>query len=224
MDQFAAAFGRRDHALLIDCRSLGIKLISLATLDAAIVVCDTNVKHNLTSSAYNERRAECERGVELLSKRLPGIRSLRDVSVSDFQKNENALPELIRRRCRHIVTENGRTLQAAGALAIGDREHLGNVMGDSHASLRDDYEVSCRELDMMVDIALGASGVFGARMTGGGFGGCTINIVRTDAVDEFSKTIKRQYREATNIEAGVYVFSADDGAREEVKSQVCERA
>ena len=219
MDQLTATLGRKDHALLIDCRSLEVKPISLAKLNAAIVVCNTNVKHDLASSAYNERRAECERGVEILSKKLPHVRALRDVSVADFEKYENDLPEPIRRRCRHVITENDRTVKAAKALENGDREALGELMKQSHESLKNDYEVSSRELDLMVGIARRCDAVFGARMTGGGFGGCTINIVRSEAVEEFSGKIRKEYRLATQIDPDVYVVKADDGARAERASE-----
>jgi galactokinase len=215
MDQFAATFGRKDHALLIDCRSLETKQIPLRNLNAAIVVCNTNVKHQLMSSAYNQRRAECEQGVEMLRQCLPGIRALRDVSVADFGKCENELPDLVRRRCRHIVTENDRTLRAAQALQDGERELLGSLMRQSHESLRSDYEVSCRELDLMVEIASRQEGVFGARMTGGGFGGSTINIVRADELNSFTQTVAGEYRSATKINPDIYVVEADDGARED---------
>lgn len=219
MDQLAATSGRKRHAMLIDCRSLEVKQIPLANLSAAIVVCNTNVKHELASSAYNQRRTECEQGVELLQKFLPGIRALRDVSVGDFEKYQDELPEPIVRRCRHVVTENERTLKAAEALAGGDREMLGELMWQSHESLKDDYEVSCRELDTMVEIARGQEGTLGARMTGGGFGGCTINIVRDDAVENFRRTVTEEYRAATAIEPQIYVVKADDGAREEIVSE-----
>ena len=215
MDQFAATFGRKHHALLIDCRSLKTKQISLRNLNAAIVVCNTNVKHQLAASAYNQRRAECEQGVELLRQRLPDIRALRDVSVADFEKYEHELPDPVRRRCRHIVTENERALRAAQALEHGDREHLGKLMRQSHESLRIDYEVSCRELDLMVEIASRQEGVFGARMTGGGFGGCTINLVRKEKLKSFTETVAADYRAATQIAPAIYVVRADDGAREE---------
>ena len=215
MDQFAAAFGRKHHALLIDCRSLKTKQISLRNLNAAIVVCNTNVKHELASSLYNQRRAECEQGVELLRQRLPDIRALRDVSVTSFAAYENELPEPVRRRCRHIVTENDRTVRAASALERGDREQLGKLMRQSHESLRKDYEVSCRELDLMVEIASRHAAVLGARMTGGGFGGCTINIVRADELKSLAQTVAEEYRAATQIDPDIYVVSADDGAREE---------
>ena len=218
MDQFTATFGRRKNALLIDCRSLATKQIPLTKVNAEIVVCNTNVKHELGSSAYNQRRAECEQGVELLRKFLPEIRALRDVSVAQFEKYENGLPALVRRRCRHVVTENERTLTAAKALERGDGEQLGQLMRQSHKSLKDDYEVSCPELDAMVEIACRQRGTFGARMTGGGFGGCTINIVRADAVPDFMCAVTQEYRLATEIDPEVFLVKADDGAREEVAS------
>jgi galactokinase len=215
MDQLTATLGQREHALLIDCRSFDVRPISLRKINAAIVVCNTNVKHDLASSAYNQRREECERGVELLSRSLPGIRALRDVTVADFEAHGNELPEPIRRRCRHVVTENARTLRAADAVEQGDSAGLGQLMNESHASLRDDYEVSSRELDVMVEIATGNTAVFGARMMGGGFGGCTINLVRPDAVKEFCRLIDDRYRAATGKESEIYVVDSDDGAREE---------
>jgi galactokinase len=215
MDQLAVTLGRKHHALLIDCRSLETKQIALANLNAAIVVCNTNVKHELASSAYNQRRLECEQGVELLRSFLPDIQALRDVSVAQFEKHEDELPEPLRRRCRHVITENARTLKAAEALERGDRETLGELMHESHESLRTDYEVSCRELDLMVEIASRHDGVLGARMTGGGFGGCTINIVRNDELRSFAKTVGEEYRAATGSDPNVYVVKADDGVREE---------
>jgi galactokinase len=220
MDQLTAVLGRKEHALLIDCRSLEAKPISLAHLKATMVVCNTNVKHDLASSAYNERRAECERGVEHFRQKLPHIRSLRDVTLDQFRKYEGDLPDPVRRRCRHVITENDRTLKAAEALRAGDRETLGSLMKASHESLRDDYEVSSRELDAMVGIALRHEAVIGARMTGGGFGGCTINVVRPDAVEDFSAFVRAEYRAATTIEPDVYVVNADEGAREEIVNVV----
>jgi galactokinase len=216
MDQLTSVLGRKEHALLIDCRSLEATPISLGNLKATMVVCNTNVKHDLASSAYNERRAECERGVELLRQKLPNIRSLRDVTLDEFLKYESELPEPVRRRCRHVVTENDRTLKAAGALQSGDLERLGMLMNASHESLRSDYEVSSPELDAMVEIAWRHDTVFGARMTGAGFGGCTINVVRPDAVDDFSEFVRNEYRSATGIESEISVVTADEGAREEI--------
>jgi galactokinase len=214
MDQFIAALGRAGHALLIDCRSLEAKLIPFDTSEVAVVICDTRVKHELSSSEYNTRRAECERGVEILREHLPGIRALRDVSVAELERLAHHLPDVIRRRCRHVVTENERTLAAAGAIERGEMDEMGRLMDRSHRSLRDDYEVSCRELDLLVDIAGNHGGVIGARMTGGGFGGCTVNLVRRDSLEEFQRVVSEEYARATNIQAGIYVSAAGDGAQE----------
>lgn len=214
MDQLASAFGRAGHAILIDCRSLEIKYVPLLLGDAAMVVCNSNVKHELASSEYNTRRAECERGVEILQSEMPEIKSLRDVEPEEFLKYEYKLPETVRKRCRHVITENARTLAAVSALKEGDLTELGNLMFASHASLRDDYEVSCAELDKLVEIARESQGVFGARMTGGGFGGCTINLVRRDRLEEFEENIVREYKTAFGFEPTVYMVEAADGARE----------
>ena len=214
MDQFIAALGRAGHALLIDCRSLEAEFIPFDTSQVTVVICDTRVKHELASSEYNTRRAECERGVEILRESLPGIRALRDVSVAEFEQYEGRLPEVVKRRCRHVVTENERTLAAAAALSRGDMPEMGRLMDRSHRSLRDDYQVSGRELDLLVDIAGNVGGVVGARMTGGGFGGCTVNLVRRDALEEFRQFVSDEYIRATNIEAGIYISEAGDGARE----------
>lgn len=214
MDQFTAALGRSNHALLIDCRSLETNYIPLDTSRVSVVICDTHVKHELASSEYNARRAECERGVEILRQVLPGVRALRDVSVADLQACEERLPEPIRRRCRHIVTENARTLAAANALSAGDLEGMGRLMFLAHDSLRDDYEVSCAELDLLVEIARSTKGVIGARMTGGGFGGCTVNLVLRTALEYFQDVVSREYRKVINIDPTMYVSEAGDGAKE----------
>jgi galactokinase len=219
MDQFIAALGRAGHALLIDCRSLEATQIPLDTSDTSVVVCDTNVKHELSSSEYNLRREECVRGVEMLREALPGIRALRDVSVEDFQTHAARLPDLIRRRCRHVVTENARTLAAADALREGRSDEMGRLMYRSHESLRDDYEVSCKELDTLVGIARGVAGVSGARMTGGGFGGCTVNLVRRDALEDFHRIIAEGYQQATGIAPTIYVSEACDGAKEVTRDE-----
>ncbi|HET6893535.1 MAG TPA: galactokinase, partial [Pyrinomonadaceae bacterium] len=189
MDQLTATLGKKDHALLIDCRSLETRQIPLNQLEVEIVVCNTNVKHELASSAYNQRRAECEQGVEILKQKLPSITSLRDVSIQDFAALEDDLPEPIRRRCRHVITENERTLRAAEACARGDKIELGSLMELSHESLRDDYEVSCFELDTIVELAWSHPAVFAARMTGGGFGGCSVNLVAPQQVSNFGDFI-----------------------------------
>ena len=211
MDQLTATLGQRDHALLIDCRSLQTKEIKLNQLDVQIVVCNTNVKHELASSAYNQRRAECEQGVKILKQKLPSIASLRDVSIQDFAALENDLPEPIRRRCRHVITENERTLRAAEACARGDKIELRRLMKLSHESLRDDYEVSCFELDTIVELAWSHPAVFGARMTGGGFGGCSVNLVAPQEVSNFGEFITDGYWKATGLKPEIFVVKADEG-------------
>jgi galactokinase len=214
MDQFISALGRQGNALLIDCRSLQATPVPLDLDDTIIAICDTNVKHKLAASAYNTRRAECEQAVELLRQHLTGIRALRDVRLPDFEQYQNFLPEVIRRRCRHVITENGRTLSAVEAMGANNAEGLGRLMESSHLSLRDDYEVSSRELDVMVEIAMSIEGVTGARMTGGGFGGCTVNLVRHEAFDEFRCRITDGYRAATGLTPTIYISGASDGASE----------
>jgi galactokinase len=188
--------------------------IPLNTAGTTIAICDTRVKHELSSSEYNTRRAECERGVELLSQWLPGIRSLRDVSLSDLQAHEAQLPEPVRSRCRHVVTENARTLNAADALRADNFGEMGQLMYASHVSLRDDYEVSSRELDVLVEIAASIEGVYGSRMTGGGFGGCTVNLLRREALEKFQEQIAAEYNKVSGTTATIYISEPGDGARE----------
>lgn len=214
MDQLTSLFGQKGHALLIDCRSLEIKPIPLDATNFEVAICDTRVKHNLASSEYNTRRAECERGVEILQPYLPGIHALRDVSVAEFELHQNMLPEPIKRRCRHVITENQRTLQSADALIKSDFETIGNLMYASHNSLRDDYEVSCDELDLLVEIASSIEGVAGARMTGGGFGGCTVNLVRREALETFQQTIADKYAAITGNAPAIYFSDPGSGAKE----------
>jgi len=214
MDQLTATLARRHHAMLIDCRTLATTYLPLDTSDAAVVVCDSGVKHDLAASEYNTRRAECELGVELLRQFIPRIRALRDVSADDFSKYETHLPEPVRRRCRHVITENQRTLDAAAALRSGNLEELGRQMVGSHLSLRHDYEVSCFELDTLVSAALLTDGVIGARMTGGGFGGATVNLVRRDAIEGFRDAISREYQSAKGVSPAIYLVEAGQGAEE----------
>jgi len=217
MDQFVASLGRAGHALLIDCRSLEAEAVPLDTAEVAIVVCDTGVKHELSSSEYNARREECARGVELLKESLPGVFELRDVSAEELARHARLLPEPINRRCRHVVTENERTLLAAGALRRGDLGETGRLMNESHESLRDDYEVSCRELDLLVETARSLPAVLGSRMTGGGFGGSTVSLVRRDALAEFEQTVSARYERETGAAPSILVTEAGAGAEELVK-------
>jgi len=211
MDQFISCFGESGHALMLDCRLLDYKLLALPA-NVKLVVCNTMVKHELASSEYNARRAECEAGVRLLRRQLPGIRSLRDVTASDLERFGGELPEVVLKRCRHVVSENARVVAAATALEREDLGSFGQLMRESHRSLRDDYEVSCEELDLMVEIANKAGGVYGARLTGGGFGGCTINLVKSDRVASFKETVAKGYAEGTGGEPEIYVCSAAQGA------------
>ena len=211
MDQFIACFGKAGHAVMLDCRSLESEALPIPE-DVKLVVCNTMVKHELASGEYNARREECEEGVRILSRRMDNVSSLRDVKVADLKKFRDELPPVVYRRCLHVTTENDRVKAAAGALRRRDLQTFGKLMYKSHESLRDDYEVSCRELDLMVELATQMSGVFGARMTGGGFGGCTINLVAKDAVDRFTRAIETAYAEATSHDPEIYICSAADGA------------
>lgn len=214
MDQYVATFGKSNNALLIDCRTLESTEIPVVLPNIDIVVWDTHVKHNLASSEYNIRRAQCEEGVRLLKQVIPNIQALRDVSKSQLDDYQDRLPEVIKRRCRHVITENARTLNAADALRTGDLNGMGMLMSESHISLRDDYEVSCRELDLMVELAQSASGVVGARMTGGGFGGCTVNLVLRDGVGEFCEKVLAGYQSETGVSPSAYIVTPSDGANE----------
>jgi len=211
MDQFIACFGEQDHALLLDCRNLEFELLPLPE-QARIVICNTMVKHQLAGGEYNRRRADCQEGVRLLQQTLPQIRALRDIDSSELNLFASAMPERIFRRCRHVVTENARVLDSAEALKQDDLGRLGELMYSSHMSLRDDYEVSCRELDLMVDAARQCAGVWGARMTGGGFGGCTVNLVQADGITVFQSEVARRYQAATGIHPAIYVCTPADGA------------
>ena len=214
MDQFVSANARAGHALLLDCRTLNYENVPLDTRNTAVVMCDSLVTHELASSEYNTRRNQCEQAVEIFKKFLPNIIKLRDVSISEFEKYAAELPEIIRRRARHIITENERTLNAATALKNNDLETFGKLMWASHASMRDDYEISCRELDILVEIARKINGVLGARMTGGGFGGSTVNLVKRDCLEEFKEKISTEYQQKTGIELKILVSEASEGASE----------
>lgn len=211
MDQFVSCFGKTDHALILDCRLLEYKLLALPA-HVKLVVCNTMVKHELANSAYNARRAECEEGVSLLRHQLPGVSSLRDVTTGDLERFGGELSDVLRKRCRHVVTENARVVAAATALESEDLGTFGQLMRESHRSLRDDYEVSCAELDLMVELAETVDGVYGARMTGGGFGGCTVNLVQSDRVEAFKETVAKGYADSLGREPEIYVCSAAQGA------------
>lgn len=213
MDQFIACFGEEAHCLMIDCRSLQYKKLPVP-FEAGLVICNTMVKHELAGGEYNRRRAECEQGVALLSQYLSGVRALRDVSPSQFQQYGDKLPEVVRKRCRHVISEIKRTQDAAAALQRHDLTAFGELIKESHLSLRDDYEVSCRELDVMVEIALQQEGVYGGRMTGGGFGGCTVNLVKNEAIPRFVTNVAAAYEREIGIKPELYVSRAASGVGE----------
>ena len=212
MDQFISALGRQGAALLVDCRSLEHRHVPLEG-DVQIVVADTAVKRGLVDSEYNSRRAECEEAVRLLSAHMPGIHALRDVSLSDFEPLAGVLPEVVRRRARHVISENERVLESVRALEAGDLSTFGRLMYESHASLRDDYQVTVPQLDVLVTAARSVPGVLGSRMTGAGFGGCTVSLMESGAVGEFLRRVPEQYRRETGIDPRVYVCQVVDGAR-----------
>jgi galactokinase len=213
MDQYVCANAHAGTALLLDTRSLEALYLPLPQA-AAIVVCDSRIKHDLASGEYNRRRAECERGLALLAGRYAEIRALRDVTAAQLEAVRSDLPETIYRRCRHIVSEDDRTQTAVTALRRNDFVAFGRLMNASHASLRDDYEVSCEELDLLVDAAhrFGA-GCYGSRMTGGGFGGSTVSLVDAREVDRFTAFVAQAYREATGIEPHIYTGAGAPGAQ-----------
>jgi galactokinase len=223
MDQFISSHAKADTALLLDCRSLEYQVFPIDS-GIALVACNTMVKHDLASGAYNERRAECEEGVRRLNKFLPQARALRDVTHEELDRYAGELPEIVLKRCRHVVTENERVTKAAICLRNHDPLGFGKLMAESHRSLRDDFEVSCEELDLMVEIAGRAEGVLGSRMTGGGFGGCTINLVHAESVPQFRDLISAEYKNKTGHTPEIYVSRPAGGAEEISTSNVSLKA
>jgi len=211
MDQFASLHGRRGSALLLDCRTLDWEPVAIPE-PVALVIADTGVRRQLGASAYNERRDQCYRAVELLARSFPGIRALRDLSVEDFEEQAGQLPSEIRARARHVVYECQRTRMAARALQEGDLNLVGRLINASHASLRDLYQVSGPELDAMVSCAQDIEGCYGARLTGAGFGGCTINLVQRQRLDQFPGQLQEAYHRATGLRAQTLVSEAAPGA------------
>ena len=214
MDQYVALFGERGLAVRLDCRALEHEAVPLSADTAKFIVCDTGVRHELASSEYNKRRAECEQGVAIAARILTDrtVTALRDVAPSDLPDLVDDLDQIVVKRVRHVVTENARVLAAVDAMRTQNHVALGVLMDASHESLRDDYEVSCKELDTLVDIAWAQSGVYGSRMTGGGFGGCTISLVAADKVDAFCEDVGSAYEAKTGIVPSIYVCAPEDGA------------
>lgn len=215
MDPYVAALGREGHALLIDCRSLEATATPTELGPATLVVCNSWVTHDLAAATYNDRRAECERGVALLARDDARVRALRDVSAEQLDAHRAELPEVTYRRCRHVVHENARTLAVAAALRIGDLAEVGRCMLASHVSLRDDYEVSAPELDLLVDTAQAQPGVHGARLIGRGLGGCTVTLVERDAVADLTRALAAGFRGRFGRSPEIFVTRAAGGVRED---------
>jgi galactokinase len=211
MDQFASACGEADRLLYLDCRSLTWQTVALPR-DVSIVVADTTVRRKLTSGEYNKRRNACEEAVRLLKADLPGITALRDVSVEAFNRFSSKLPVEVEKRARHVVEEVERSRQAIPLLESGNLAQFGKLMNECHTSLRDLYEVSCPELDVMAHIAQSLSGCYGARLTGAGFGGCTVNLVAQEQAEAFAKTLAAGYESETGLHPEIYICRASAGA------------
>ena len=212
MDQFAVAMGKKDHAIFLDTATLDYEYAPCVLDGAKIVITNSKVKHSLVDSAYNDRRNECAAALKALQTKLD-IQSLGDLSIEEFEANKELISdEIQRKRAKHAVYENQRTITAVQALKDGKIEEFGKLMNQSHISLRDDYAVSCDEIDILVDLAWAIPGVLGSRITGGGFGGCTVSIVKDEAVDTFIETIGKAYAEKVGHEAEFYTVDIGDGA------------
>ena len=212
MDQYVSCCGVAGHALLIDCRSLASRHVAIAP-SLRLLIANSRVRHQHAGGEYNLRREACEEGVRLLSRYLGPIQALRDVTPKQLEAKRRKLPELIYRRCRHIVTENARVLEAERALETGDFVACGRAMNASHVSMRDDFEITCPEVDMLAGLAQTVKGVYGSRMTGGGFGGCTISLIEASAVDKASQILTDGYRIGMGRDADIFVCAPSDGAQ-----------
>ena len=212
MDQFASAMGKKDCAIFLDTSTLEFEYAPVKLKDARIVITNSKVKHSLVGSAYNDRRNECETALRELQTVLD-IEALGELTEEEFEAHKDVIKsDICRKRAKHAVYENQRTIRAVKALKEDNVEEFGRLMNASHVSLRDDYEVSCQEIDILVDLAWKIPGVVGSRITGGGFGGCTVSIVKNDAVDTFISTVGEKYKEAVGHEAEFYVVDIGDGA------------
>ncbi|MCR5509806.1 MAG: galactokinase [Lachnospiraceae bacterium] len=213
MDQFASAMGRKDNAIFLDCNTLSYEYAPIVLDGYKIVVTNSKVKHSLVDSAYNDRRSSCEKALEEL-KTVTDISSLGDLTEEEFEKHKSAIKDETRvRRAHHAVYENRRAIKAVEALKNGDLAEFGKLMNESHISLRDDYEVSCPEIDVLVDAAWACDGVVGSRITGGGFGGCSVSIVADDKIESFKEALAGAYKEKCDLEPEFYVVSVGDGPK-----------
>ncbi len=213
MDQFAVGMGKKDHAILLDCNTLKYEYVPVILEEEVIVISNTNKRRGLADSKYNERRGECEKALSELQEKLK-INALGELTIEEFEENKNLIKDEVRRkRAKHAVYENQRTLKAQKELSDGNLSEFGKLMNQSHESLRDDYEVTGIELDTLVEIAWEQEGVIGSRMTGAGFGGCTVSIVRTDKVESFIKNVGEKYKEKIGYDADFYIVEVSEGAR-----------
>lgn len=220
MDQFANIQGKEGHALKLDCRSLEFELYPFRRSDIKIILCDTNVHRELTSSEYNIRRQQCEEGVQIMKKYYTEVKSLRDIDLPTLKKHMGDFNPTVFQRCKFVLEENDRVEAACEALTDDDLNTFGQLMYKSHYGLRDLYEVSCKELDALVEIAETLKGVYGSRMMGGGFGGCTINLVKNEFVDEFVSSVEAQYSEKIGEGLEIYQASISDGTKQISKESV----
>ncbi len=211
MDQFVVAGGVEHRAMMLDCRSLGFELLPLPG-EIRVVICNSMVKHEHSEGEYGDRRGEVETGQAVLQKERKGIELLRDATLEDLEACREKMPAVSYARCKHIITENARVLKAREALLRSDMEQFGQLMVEAHASMRDDFEASCAEVDALVEIAMRQEGCFGARITGGGFGGCTVNVVRVEMAEAFVTAVREEYQNAVGIMAECFVCAPSDGA------------
>jgi galactokinase len=212
MDQTIVASGRQGFAMLLDCRDLSKHFVPIDAAELRVVIVNSMVKHELTGSEYADRRKQCEEGARFFQKGDPQVKALRDVNLKQLESAKGKLSDLVYQRCRHVITENTRTTDAATFLSKRQYEEVGELMVQSHKSLRDDYQVSVAELDFLVHEAMKIKGVYGSRMTGGGFGGCTVSLVQPRYVETFSKTIEQVYQSKFNIKPMVFATTATAGA------------
>ena len=213
MDQFASMMGKKNHVMLLDCRSLEFEYYPLDLGDYQLLLLNTNVSHSLADSAYNNRREACEKGVAIIQKKYSAVKSLRDITLAQLQEFSDVLPAITFKRCHHVVSENQRVLAATKALKEGNHALLGELIYQSHQSLQNDYEVSCPELDFLVELTLDKEYILGSRMMGGGFGGCTISILKKEMVGIFKVHAAKAYKEKFGKDLTPYMVSIEDGAQ-----------
>jgi galactokinase len=211
MDQFASAFGKKDNAVRLDCRSMDYEYVPLKLEGYKLLLLNTNVKHSLASSEYNTRRMQCEAGIAMIQEKYPAVKSLRDATMEQLAECVQDRDELVYRRCKYVIEENERLLAGCEDLKRGDLVELGMKMYRTHRGLSEEYEVSCPELDFLVNAVRENDAVLGAMMMGGGFGGCTINIVKEDAIDGLVTALAPKYKEATGLELTHIVVNVGDG-------------